>query len=152
MKNNIYQFPKGAERQMVKKSINTVKRKRKLEKVGRVIMTGIRWLWFALRITLANMLHIATVTLFAFLHAFKGFIFVIGGFGCIIMYYHLDRHFTVPDNYTISVFVTLWVMACAGKVIMSMLHYSMPFHRFLAVLVREEENGDSHYQCAANDE
>lgn len=152
MKNNIYQFPQGAERQVVKKSINTVKRKRKLGKVGRVIMTGICWLWFALRITLANMLHIATVTFFAFLHAFKGFIFVIGGLGCIIMYYHLDEHFTASDNYTIPFFVALWVMACAGEAITSMLHYAMPFHRLLAVLVREEENSAAHYQGAANDE
>lgn len=152
MKNNIYQFPQGAERQVVKKSINTVKRKRKLGKVGLIIMTGIRWLWFALRITLANMMHIATVTFFAFLHAFKGFIFVIGGFGCIIMYYHLDKHFTAPDNYTIPFFVGLWAMACAGEAITTMLHYAMPFHRLLAVWVREEENSDSHYQGAANDE
>lgn len=123
MKNNIYQFPQGAERQVVKKSINTVKRKRKLGKVERTIMTGIRWLWFALRVTLANMLHIATVIFFSFLHAFKGFIFV-----------------------------GLWVMACVGEAITSMLHYAMPFHRLLAVLVREEENGDAHYQGAANDE
>ncbi|WP_242451006.1 hypothetical protein [Sodalis glossinidius] len=92
MKNNIYQFPQGAERQVVKKSINTVKRKRKLGKVRRTIMTGIRWLWFALRITLANMLHIATVTFFAFLHAFKGFIFVIIGLGCIIILIIILRH------------------------------------------------------------
>ncbi|MCX2956269.1 MAG: hypothetical protein K7J15_00255, partial [Candidatus Regiella insecticola] len=98
------------------------------------------------------MLHIATVTFFAFLHAFKGFIFVIGGFGCIIMYYHLDKHFTAPDNYTIPFFVALWVMACAGEAITSMLHYAMPFHRLLEVLAREEENSDAHYQGAANDE
>lgn len=152
MKNNIYQFSQGEERQVVKKLINTVKRKRKLGKVGRVIMTGICWLWFTMRITLANMLHIVTVTFFAFLHAFKGFIFVIGGLGCIIMYYHLDKHFTAPDNYTIPFFVVLWVMACAGEAITSMLYYAMPFHRILAVFFREEENVDSPYQKAANDE
>lgn len=107
MKSNIYQFPRGAECQAVKKSITTIKRKKRLGKVVRIIMTGIRWLWFALRITLANMLHIATVAFFAFLHAFKGFIFVIGGFGCIMMYYHINKHFTAPDNYTIPFFVGL---------------------------------------------
>lgn len=152
MKNNVYQFPQSEERQVVKKFINTVKRKRKLGKVGRVIITGICWLWFTMRITLANMLHIITVTFFAFLHAVKGFIFVIGGLGCIIMYYHLDKHFTAPDNYTIPFYVGLWVMACAGEAITSMLHYAMPFHRILAVFFREEENVDSLYQEAANDE
>jgi len=48
--------------------------------------------------------------------------------------------------------VGLWVMACAGEAITSMLHYAMFFHRLLAVLVREEDNGDSHDQGAANDE
>lgn len=43
-------------------------------------------------------------------------------------------------------------MAYAGEEITSMLHYAMPFHRLLAVLVREEENSDSHYQGATNDE
>lgn len=145
MKNNIYPFPQGSERQVLKKSINTVKRKRKSGKVGRIIISSLRWLWFALRITLANMLHIATVAFFAFLHAFKGFIFVMGGLGCIIMYYHLDKHFMASDNYTIPFFVGLWVMACAGEVITSMLHSTMPFHRLFSVLVREEEHSDAHY-------
>lgn len=75
---------------------------------------------------------------------------MIGGLGCIIMYYHLNKHFTAPDNYTIPFFVALWVMACAGEAITSMLHYAMPFHRLLAILVSEEENSDSHYQGVAN--
>ncbi|HGJ5877330.1 MAG TPA: hypothetical protein ACHBX0_14385 [Arsenophonus sp.] len=101
MKNNIYQFPQGAERQVVKKSIKTVKWKKKLGKTGKIIMTSINWLWFALRIPFANILHMVTVAFFTFLHAFKGCIFVIGGLGCIVMYYHLDKHFTAPDNYKI---------------------------------------------------
>lgn len=142
---NIYPFPQGEQRQAVKKSIKTTNRKKKLSKAGQILMSGILWLWFALRITLANMLHIATVSFFAFLHAFKGFIFVMGGLGCIIMYYHLDKHFTASDNYTIPFFVGLWVMACAGEVITSMLHSTMPFHRLFSVLVREEEKSDAHY-------
>ncbi|HGJ5876526.1 MAG TPA: hypothetical protein ACHBX0_09240 [Arsenophonus sp.] len=73
MKSNIYQFPQGTERQAVKKSITTIKRKKRLGKIVRIIMTSIRWLWFALRITLANMLYIATVAFFTFLHAFNIF-------------------------------------------------------------------------------
>lgn len=57
MKNNVFLVSSESRTLGGKKFINTVKRKRKLGKVDKVIMTGIRWLWFALRITLANMLH-----------------------------------------------------------------------------------------------
>lgn len=62
MRNNTYPFPQGVERQAMKKSITTAKRKQTLEKAGRIVMIGFRWLWFAFRITLANMLHMALLT------------------------------------------------------------------------------------------
>ncbi|WP_235667883.1 hypothetical protein [Candidatus Williamhamiltonella defendens] len=45
---------------------------------------------------------------------------------------------SLSDNYTIPFFMWLCVMACAGELIMSMLHSTMPCHQLFSVLVREE--------------
>ena len=92
----IYPFSQGLERQAMK-NIAKAKGKKTLEKPGRIVMIYVRQLWFALRITFA-MLHIVTVEFSTLLHACKECIFVIGGLGYIIMYYHLNKHFIAPDN------------------------------------------------------
>ncbi len=68
-----------------------------------------------------------------------------GGLDFIIMYHNIDKYFTLSDNYTMPFFMWLCVMDCAGELIMSMCHSTMPCHRLFLVLVREEENSDAHY-------
>lgn len=146
----IYQFPQGQDRDKYKSAVSEIKRHRALKKSGGVALKGVEWLWFAVRLIAANGIHAVTAIGLGLLGAFSTFIFFLGGIGCVIVYYHLDKHFYAPNNYTIPFIVGLWILSCTGGAIADYINENIPFHRLFCVLKKEDVYPDK--QRTASDE
>lgn len=104
----IYEFPQGAERSKLKKEIIRERKKRLRETNGNPVIRHAKWFWFYLRLATAGALHLVSVISLAVLGAFSKAIFWIGGMLCVVTWFHLERQFWTPQNFTIPVIVTLW--------------------------------------------
>ena len=104
----IYQFPQGEERAKFRKEIARERKKRLREKNGNPVIRHAKWFWFYLRLATAGALHLVSVITLAVLGAFSKAIFWIGGLFCVVTWFHLERQFWTPQNFTIPVIVTLW--------------------------------------------
>ena len=100
-------FPQGAERSKLKKKIIR-ERKNDCEKTnGNPVTRHAKWFWFYLRLATAGALHLVSVISPGSPGAFSKAIFWIGGMLCVVTWFHLERQFWTPQNFTIPVIVTL---------------------------------------------
>ncbi|CAM3594932.1 hypothetical protein HKX50_26945 [Klebsiella pneumoniae] len=127
----IYEFPQGAERGKLKKEIIRERKKRLREKNGNPVIRHVKWFWFYLRFATAGALHLVSVITLAVLGAFSKAIFWIGGLLCVVTWFHLERQFWTPQNFTIPVIVTLWGLSLFATPLMELLNKKMPWYRFL---------------------
>ncbi|OCJ87549.1 hypothetical protein [Escherichia coli] len=102
MKDNIYQFPVGEQKNAFKNAVSTKRRKEQrnkaISKTGALLRRFLDWSFFLVRLGLATGLHIVICLPFAALIALRKPIFWIGGLICVITYYHLDHHFILTKT------------------------------------------------------
>ncbi|WP_239500077.1 hypothetical protein, partial [Klebsiella pneumoniae] len=55
----------------------------------------------------------------------------IGGMLCVVTWFHLERQFWTPQNFTIPVIVTLWGLSLFATPLMELLNKKMPWYRLL---------------------
>ncbi|EAA6838890.1 hypothetical protein DRY73_23175 [Salmonella enterica subsp. enterica] len=127
----IYQFPQGEERGKFRKEIARERKKRLREKNGNPFIRHVKWFWFYLRLATAGALHLVSVIALAVLGAFSKVIFWIGGLICVVTWFHLERQFWTPQNFTIPVIVTLWGLSLFATPLMELLNKKMPWYRLL---------------------
>ncbi|EMO8006696.1 hypothetical protein WDQ52_004968 [Salmonella enterica] len=130
MKNNIYQFPVGEQKNAFKNAVSAKKRKS----------------FFLVRLGLATVLHIVACLLLAALIALRKPIFWIGGLICVITYYHLDHQFYSDKNYTIPFLVSAWILSFVSLPVLAFLNTRMPFHHLLG-LESVEEKSHNETEC-----
>ncbi|EGH1968338.1 hypothetical protein ID409_004554 [Salmonella enterica] len=127
----IYEFPQGAERGKLKKAILKERKKRLKETNGNPLVRYIKLAWFYLRYMTASVLHLVCVVTLAALGAFSKAIFWIGGLLCVVTWFHLERQFWTPQNFTIPVIVMLWGLSLFATPLMELLNKKMPWYRLL---------------------
>ncbi|PAV02299.1 hypothetical protein CBG25_11715 [Arsenophonus sp. ENCA] len=151
MKNNVYQFPQGKQREAVKKAASQSKRKRFFAKFLKLFSKGIHWVWFSIRLVIASSLHTVTGILLALLYGFKGVIIFLGGGICLVTYFHLGKHFIAPNNYTLPILAAVCIIALLGEALITFLNDVMPFHRLLGIWDKEAKIKDDESRQVAND-
>lgn len=151
MKNNVYQFPQGRQREAVRKAASQSKRNRFFTKFLRLSLKGIHWVWFSIRLVVASSLHTVIGILLALLYGFKGMMIFLGGGVCLVTYYHLGKHFIAPNNYTIPILVAVCIIALLGEALITFLNDVMPFHRLLGIWDKEAKTKDDEARQVAND-
>lgn len=104
----IYDFPLGAERDKLRHEIDRERKKQRRVKTGNPFIRHVKWFCFYLRLVTAGALHVVSVITLAVLGAFSKAIFWIGGMVCVVTWFHLERQFWTPHNFTIPVIVSLW--------------------------------------------
>lgn len=127
----IYEFPQGAERGKLKKAILNERKKRLRETKDNPLVRYIKLAWFYLRYVTASALHLVSVITLAILGAFSKAIFWIGGLICVVTWFHLERQFWTPQNFTIPVIVTLWGLSLFATPLLELLNKKMPWYRLL---------------------
>ncbi|PAV11382.1 hypothetical protein CBG25_00570 [Arsenophonus sp. ENCA] len=151
MKNNIYQFPQGKQREAVIKAASQSKRKRFFAKFLKLFSKGIYWAWFSIRLVVASSLHTVTGILLALLYGFKGVVIFIGGGVCLVTYFHLGKNIIATNNYTIPIFLAVCIIALLGEALISFINDVMPFHRLLGIWEKEAKIKDDETRQVAND-
>ncbi|PAV05378.1 hypothetical protein CBG25_06485 [Arsenophonus sp. ENCA] len=151
MKNNVYQFPQGKQRESVRKAASHSKRKRFFAKFLKLFSKSIYWVWFFIRLVVASSLHTVTGIVLALLYGFKGVMIFLGGGICLVTYFHLGKHFIAPNNYTIPILAAVCIIALLGEALISFLNDVMPFHRLLGIREKEAKIKDDETRQVAND-
>lgn len=146
MKNNVYQFPVGAQKSAFKDAVSArkcqVNRAKVFSKSGAALRSVLDWTFFITRLALATGLHIVVCLPFAALLALRKPVFWIGGIICVVTYYHLDHQFFTDRNYTIPFFVGLWILSFISVPVLTWLNTHMPFHRLLALESSDNKRDD----------
>lgn len=150
MKDNIYQFPVGEQKNAFKNAVSAKKRKEQrnqaISKTGAILRRFLDWSFFLVRLGLATGLHIVACLPFAALIALRKPIFWIGGLICVITYYHLDHQFYSDKNYTIPFLVSAWILSFVSLPVLAFLNTRMPFHHLLG-LESAEEKSHTETEC-----
>jgi len=133
----IYDFPLGAERDKLRHEIDRERKKQRRVKTGNPFIRHVKWFCFYLRLVTAGALHVVSVITLAVLGAFSKAIFWIGGMVCVVTWFHLERQFWTPHNFTIPVIVSLWGLSLFATPLMELINKKMPWYRLLVPDAKE---------------
>ncbi|EFC2006151.1 hypothetical protein E6C80_22580 [Escherichia coli] len=133
----IYDFPLGAERDKLRHEIDRERKKQRRVKTGNPFIRHVKWFCFYLRLVTAGALHVVSVITLAVLGAFSKAIFWIGGMVCVVTWFHLERQFWTPHNFTIPVIVSLWGLSLFATPLMEMINKKMPWYSLLVPDAKE---------------
>ncbi|EEX2379585.1 hypothetical protein D2D48_004665 [Escherichia coli] len=140
MKDNIYQFPVGEQKNAFKNAVSAKRRKEQrnkaISKTGALLRRFLDWSFFLVRLGLATGLHIVACLPFTALIALRKPIFWIGGLICVITYYH----------YTIPFLVSAWILSFVSLPVLAFLNNRMPFHHLLG-LESTQEKSHTETEC-----
>lgn len=128
----VYQFPQGKNRQMMKKTFRITKRKMLFKKIFSLMGRIFFWLFIWSRRIVASVLHMSVYFSLSLLHVFRYFLFLLGGFYCLIHYNQIHGWYTV-DDYSVVIVAICIIASLVAEGLVSWLDNASPFHRLLFV-------------------
>ncbi len=128
----VYQFPQGKNRQMMKKMFRITKRKMLFKQIFSLMGRFFFWLFIWSRRIVASVLHMSVYFSLSLLHVLRYFLFLLGGFYCLIHYNQIHGWYTVND-YSVVIVAICIITSLVAEGLVSWLDNASPFHRLLFV-------------------
>lgn len=148
MKNNIYDFPQGAQKKVFKNAVKAKQLSRVKAKSGRVIWRALKGVSRVGLVMLATVLQLVVCLLLSILSAIRVPVLWVGVVISVVTYFHLGHHFVSSTNLTIPFIAIICTLSILSLPLLEWMNKTSPFHRLFGQRVDSSSvpgTGESEY-------